>query len=81
MDDTNTTQEIEVHVMIDGDGDYVVDKDPDNLGSRYEEEISSTPPNVSRVFSLKLIVPLPKPTVVQATIPDTDGPVTVTVSG
>jgi hypothetical protein len=75
------TKEIELHVMIDGDGDFVVDTDPDNLGSRYEDEVNSTPPNISRVFSFKLTVPLPKATVVQATIPDTDGPVTVTVSG
>lgn len=65
---TDTT-EIEFSIMIDGDGNFVVDSDPDNLGSRYEDEIGS-PPNVSRVITLKLTVPLPKPTTVSAIIPD-----------
>jgi hypothetical protein len=79
MTDTATT-EIEIFVMIDQDGDYVIAKDADDLGSRYEEEIHSSPPNATRVFALKLTVPMPKATVVTATLPDTDGPVTVTVS-
>ena len=37
MTDTATT-EIEIFVMIDQDGDYVIAKDADDLGSRYEEE-------------------------------------------
>lgn len=74
------TKEIEFYIMIDQDGDFVVDSDADNLGQRYEDELTSTPPNGSRVFHLKLTVPLPKPTVVSATIPDTDGEVTVTVA-
>ena len=77
--DTQTT-DLEFFVMVDQDGDFVIDTDPDNLGSRYEDEISSTPPNASRVFSFKLTVPLPKPTEVTAVVPDTDGPVNITIS-
>ena len=73
-------KEVEVYMMIDGDGDFVFDTDPDNLGSRYEDEVSSTPPNISRVFHFKMTVPLPKATVIQATIPNTDDAVSVTIS-
>ncbi len=66
---TDTT-EIEFSIMIDGDGNFVVDSDPDNLGSRYEDEISNTPPNISRVITMKLTMPTPKPTTVSAVIPD-----------
>ena len=74
------TKEIEFSIMIDQDGDFVVDVDPDNLGSRYEDEINSTPPNASRVFTFKLTVPLPKPSVVSAVVPDKNEPVNMTIS-
>lgn len=75
---TDTT-ELEITLMIDGDGNYVVDKDPDNIGCRWEEEEGSTP-NVCKVVTLKLTVPLPKPATVSGAIPDTDGPVNITIS-
>lgn len=75
------TKEIEFSILIDQDGDFVVDTDADNLGSRYEDEVTSTPPNASRVFTFKLTVPLPKPTVVSAVVPDKgDEPVNITIS-
>ena len=77
---TDTTREIEIFVFIDQDGDFVVDTDPDNIGSRYVDEISDAVPNATRTFHLKLTLPLPKATVVSATIPDTDAQITVTVS-
>lgn len=78
---TTETTEIEFSIMIDGDGDFVVDKNADNLGTRYEEELTSTPPNLSRVFTFKLTVPLPKPATVAAVIPDKgDEPVNLTIS-
>lgn len=77
---TTETTEIEFSVMIDGDGNFVVDTDADNLGSKYEDEIGS-PPNVSRVFTFKLTVPLPKPATVTAVVPDKgDEPVNLTIS-
>ena len=78
---TTETKEIEFSIMIDGDGDFVVDSDADNLGSRDEDEVCSTPPNVSRVFTFKLTVPLPKPAPVTAVVPDKgDEPVNLTIS-
>lgn len=77
---TTETTEIEFSIMIDGDGDFVVDKNADNLGEQYENEIGS-PPNISRVFTFTLTVPLPKPATVSAVIPDKgDEPVNLTIS-
>lgn len=76
---TDTT-EIEFSIMVDGDGNFVVHTDPDSLGEQYENEVGS-PPNVSRVFTMKLTVPLPKPTQVTAVVPDKgDEPVNITIS-
>lgn len=72
--------EIEFYIFIDQDGDFVLDTDFNSLGAKYVEEVSDSVPNATRVLHLKLTVPLPGPIAVSATIPDTDGPVTVTVS-
>lgn len=74
------TKEIEFYVMVDQDGDFGIDTDRDNLPDRYREEISMEGLEASRVLHLKLTVQLPTPTVVQATIPDTDGPVSAIIS-
>lgn len=74
------TVELEITIMVDGDGNYVVDRDPDNIGSRWEEDEGSTP-NVCRVFTLKLTVPTPKAATLTAVIPDKgDEPVNITIS-
>lgn len=77
---TVETTKIEISFMIDCDGNVVVDTDPDNLGNRYEEEVSSTAPNSSRTYTLKVTVPTPKPIALSAVIPDKgDEPVNITV--
>lgn len=73
------TTEISVAILIDQDGDFVVHKDADELGDTDDSEIGGIP-RLSRVVVLKLTVPMPKALEVAATIPDTDGPVTVTVT-
>lgn len=74
------TTELEITIMVDGNGNHVVDRDPDNIGSRWEEDEGSTP-DVCRVFTLKLTVPLPKPQTLSAVIPDKgDEPVNITIS-
>lgn len=74
------TTEIEVAIMIDQDGDYVIHKDADELGDTWDNEIGGSTPRLTRVVVLKLTVPLPKALVAEAAIPDTDGPVSVTVT-
>ncbi len=74
------TKEIEFFVMIDEHGEFVLDADPDNVMTRYRDEIAESGPEASRVFHLKLTLPLPKPTVVQGIIADTDGPINIAVS-
>lgn len=72
--------EIEFSILIDQDGDFVVAKDADELGTTYEDEISSTAPNASRTFTFKLMVPLPRATEVAATVPDKGNePVTIEI--
>lgn len=61
--------EIEVFLMVDQDGDYVVTKDQSTLGEAYESEISGTPPSVSRTYRLVLKVPVPIAIEVKGTLP------------
>lgn len=74
------TKEIEFYVMVDQDGEFVIDTDKDNLQDRYHEEISTEGLGASRVLHVKIDVTLPKPTVVQATITGMDGPVSAIIS-
>lgn len=79
MTDTTTT-ECEIFLYVDQDGDFVVAKDIDELADKYSDEVTSNVPANVKVFSIKLVVPLPKVTAARATIPDTDGEVTVTIA-
>ena len=79
MTDTTTT-ECEIFLYVDQDGDFVVAKDIDELADKYSDEVTSNVPANVQVFSIRLVVPLPKVTAAQATIPDTDDEVTVTVA-
>jgi len=54
--------EIEVYLMIDRDGDYVVARDRDELGDAWDSEIGGSAPAITRVYSLKLRVPTPRET-------------------
>lgn len=80
MTEATPTAECEFFLYVDQDGDFVVAKDESELPDKYSEEITSNIPTNVKVFSIKLVVPLPKVTEVKATIPDTDGEVTVTVA-
>ncbi len=79
MSNTNST-ECEIFLYVDQDGDFVVAKDVDELADKYSDEITSEVPANVRIFALKLTVPLPTVTAVSAALPDTDGPVTVTIT-
>lgn len=76
------TKEIEVHVMIDADGDYVCHEDVTELGTLYSETVNEATPPVSRTITVRLTVPLPRPVVLTGTVPpeSSDG-ATLTVVG
>lgn len=80
MTDFTTTAECEIFLYVDQDGDFVVAKDESELADKYNDDITGNIPSNVRIFAIKLVVPLPKVTAVSATIPDTDGTVTVTVA-
>lgn len=68
-----TTQTVKFWIAIDADGEFHVDKDcaqdaADNVG------------NFNRVYEIDMTLQLPVATQVAATIPDTDGPVTMTIT-
>lgn len=73
------TCEVEFSVLVDGDGEFVISKDECELANIYEADVGSMP-NVSRVYTFKMILPLPKAVNVGGMVPDTDEPVTITVS-
>ena len=80
---TPETKEIEFYLCIDQNGEFVVDEFADVVAVRYGEEVTDrndNPAAFHRVFHFKFVVPLPQPTAVSATVPDTDGLVTVVVS-
>ena len=80
---TTETKEVEFYLCIDQNGEFIVDKFAENIAIRYAEEVTdqvAAPATSHRVFHFKFVVPLPSPTVVAATVPDTDGLVTVVVS-
>lgn len=63
------TTEVEVWILVDESGDYVVRKDGEELDEAYAEDIGCTNIALRRVC-VKLTVPLPTPVVVTVTIPD-----------
>lgn len=65
----NDLIDIEVHVMVDDNGDYVVHEDIDELGTRYTEQVSEATPPVSRTITVRLKVPLPRAIVLTGTVP------------
>ena len=70
--------EIEIWIAVNNDGDFVVNVD---CAEDALSDLHSTHTNeAARVYAMKVKVPLPKVIEVQATIPETDGPVTVTVA-
>ena len=69
---------VELYVMVNESGDYSVHTEEGDLGDHFDTEHGGY--EARRTFKLVLQMPLPKVTTVAATIPDTDGPVTVTVA-
>lgn len=67
------TQEIEIWVAINHDGEINIDTD-------CAEDAANSLSGMTRVFHLKLTVPLPKATELTGTLPDTDAPMTLTVA-
>lgn len=71
--------EIELHIAIDADGNWNVNAD--SIEDAVNELTGSNNCQAIRTYSIKLNVPLPKVVELAATLPDTDGPVTLTING
>ncbi len=74
----NTQCDVEFWVAVNEDGDFVVNTD--GAQEAQEDLSASYSCQAIRVYAMHLAVTKPKVVEVAATIPDTDGPVTVTVS-
>lgn len=70
--------EIEISFVIDADGDYAIGKDLDDALETYAQDVGGS--GLTRTYTLKLHVPLPKPTEVTGTLPDTEGEATLTIA-
>ena len=64
------TAEIEVYVVVDGDGDYEVGITDDEASERYGETVSSSLPR--HMIKMTITVPLPRTIEVTAAIPAKD---------
>lgn len=71
--------EIELFIAINEEGEFKVSTD--SAQDAVEELNGEAYSNAIRTFALKLNVPLPKVAEVAGTLPDTDGPVTLTING
>jgi hypothetical protein len=63
------TQEIEVWVLVDENGDAVADVDQGTLAERYEDAIGADPSVARRVIRVVLTVPLPVTAELRGTVP------------
>lgn len=69
--------EIEFHIAINAEGEFRISTDtPDEAINDLNGDADS---EAVRTYSIKLNVPLPKVATVTGTLPDTDGPVTLTI--
>jgi hypothetical protein len=60
---------VEVWVLVDGDGDYVIAKDRESLAEKYEEEFTTLNSEVTtRFIKLTVQVPTPKPVELSAVV-------------
>lgn len=73
----NTT--INVFVLMNEEGDYVVSKEQDTLLEVWDNDIGGDTPIVSRVLAITLNVELPSAAQLSANVPLTGNPVTMTV--
>jgi hypothetical protein len=74
------TTTVEVWVLVDDCGDYVVATDPDRLGEEYEADVQDLA-NAGGLRRVKvtLTVPLPEPVELTGVVAD-DGPATLTAA-
>jgi hypothetical protein len=72
------TSEIELYVMIDSQGDYVVAADPDDLVELFQETHSGVS-TVTAVYSVQLTVPTPAARVIRAQVTKNDAPVRIKI--
>lgn len=61
------TVAIEVHVLVDEDGNFVVDRDLFNLTAKYTENFGDVPA-ITRVYTLALTVPRPSREIICAAV-------------
>lgn len=71
--------EITLFLAIDNNGEFVVSVD--TAEDANEELRSNYNSDAVRTYAIKLNVLLPKVVEIAGTLPDTDGPVTLTISG
>lgn len=72
---------IETFILIDECGDYVASHDQDQLKELYEAGVQELNGTFSiRIIKVQLEVPLPKPIIIEATIPDEECAATVLVT-
>lgn len=78
MTDTTTTQ-ADLFVAVNTDGDIVVSTDDaDSAVQTLIDDFGGC--SGVKVYQLKLVLPRPRVSVTEAAIPETDGPVNVTVT-
>lgn len=70
--------EIEFYLAIDNNGEFVISTDDAETAN--EELRSGVNSEAVKVVKITLNVPLPKVVEVAGTLPDTDGPVTLTIA-
>lgn len=73
------TVEIELHVLVGDDGEFVVAKDVDELVDLYAGEHGGVPV-ITRVFTVKLSVPRPGAITITAAVDKVEGPMRITVA-
>jgi hypothetical protein len=73
--------EVVAWVLVDEHGNWVVDGDPDNVGTRWEEEVGErNSSDATRLVKVVLQVPKPRPVVVAATVAELPDDATVAVA-
>lgn len=70
--------EIGISFVIAADGYYAIGKDLEAALEAYADEVGGSA--LTRAYTLKLHVPLAKPTEVTGALPDTEGEATLTIA-
>ena len=72
-------KEVEMFLMIDENGDYVIATEEGNLGDAYDEDIDGGSDTARRIICVKLKVPLPQIVTLVASVPAEPEPSELTV--